>query len=94
MASPLDILLDSVKSSIVNHVQQGGHTGFDTGGLIGKITDLFSQHKSMHGDGRNVAPASQDPYGDPGDQGGGYRGNVRPASQDPYGDPADDMRRH
>jgi len=36
---------------------------------------------------RNVRPASEDPYGDPGDF--GSFGNVRPASEDPYGDPAD-----
>jgi hypothetical protein len=87
MAS-LDSLLDAVKDQITNHVQQGGHTNFDTGGLLGKITDLFNQHRAS-----NVRPASDDPYGDPADQGGR---NVRPASQDPYGDPADQMigRRH
>ena len=89
----LDNLLESVKSSIVQHIQQGGHSNFDTGGLLGKITDIFSQHQSAQPGGRNIAPASQDPYGDPGAQGGG-RG-VRPASQDPYGDPADQIgRRH
>jgi len=36
-----------------------------------------------------VLPASQDPYGDPADQGGG----VLPASMDPYGDPADQLPR-
>jgi hypothetical protein len=35
----------------------------------------------------DVRPASEDPYGDPADQ--GNFGNVRPASEDPYGDPAD-----
>jgi hypothetical protein len=34
-----------------------------------------------------IHPASEDPYGDPADQ--GNFGNVRPASEDPYGDPAD-----
>jgi len=42
---------------------------------------------------RNVRPATEDPYGDPADQGyqqaGQYPGGVMPASQDPYGDPAD-----
>ena len=95
MAFNLDSLLQSVKSSIVDHVQQGGHTGFDTGGLLGKITDLFTQHKQASGD-RNIAPASQDPYGDPADQAGQANGRgARPASQDPYGDPADAIgRRH
>ena len=36
---------------------------------------------------RNVRPASEDPYGDPADQ--GDYGDVRSASEDPYGDPAD-----
>jgi len=51
-------------------------------------------------DGRDIRPASEDPYGDPADQeqqGGFYPannydpafGNVLPASEDPYGDPAD-----
>jgi len=42
---------------------------------------------------QNVRPASEDPMGDPADQGwqrAGYSpGNVRPASEDPMGDPAD-----
>jgi len=84
----LDSLLEAVKNQITNHVQQGGHTNFDTGGLLGKITDLFDQHRAS-----NVRPASDDPYGDPADQMAGR--NVRPASQDPYGDPADAIgRRH
>jgi hypothetical protein len=54
--------------------------------------------------GRDVKPASEDPYGDPADQmnDGRYAslsartsrfGNVKPASQDPYGDPADQLVR-
>jgi hypothetical protein len=86
--SALDNLLDSVKQSIVDHVQQGGHQNFDTGGLLGKISDLFSKHQ-QNAD-RNIAPASRDPYGDPADQRGG--GNIKPASQDPYGDPANQRR--
>ncbi|HET9989057.1 MAG TPA: hypothetical protein VFQ65_11055, partial [Kofleriaceae bacterium] len=84
--SALDNLLDSVKQSIVDHVQQGGHQNFDTGGLLGKITDLFTKHAQSPD--RNIVPASRDPYGDPADQ----RGNVKPASQDPYGDPANQRR--
>lgn len=41
-------------------------------------------HMAGGGRGGQVAPASQDPYGDPANQQG-----VAPASQDPYGDPAD-----
>ena len=83
----LDELLDAVKGQIVNHVQQGNHSNFDTDGLLGKITDLFGRHKQA--DGRNIRPASEDPYGDPADQGR----TIKPASQDPYGDPADQERR-
>lgn len=93
MASTLDNLLESVKSSILDHVQQGGHQNFDTGGLLGKITDLFGHHARQTSDVRNPAPASQDPYGDPGAGAAGGRTNVKPASQDPYGDPADEPRR-
>ena len=84
--SALDSLLDSVKNAITQHVQQGGHTNFDTGGLLGKITDLFGSHQSSAG---SPAPASRDPYGDPGRS---PHADAKPASQDPYGDPADEKR--
>jgi len=90
--SALDSLLDSVKNAITNHVNEGGHSSFDTGGLLGKITDIFGSHQRTTPDHRNVAPASQDPYGDPAEQNVG-RTNVKPASQDPYGDPADEIKR-
>lgn len=90
--SLLDNLLDNVKRTITEHVAQGGHQNFDTGGLLGKITDLFGQHSKANPD-RNVLPASRDPYGDPANEQPG-RGNVKPASQDPYGDPADEGKRH
>jgi hypothetical protein len=34
----------------------------------------------------DIRPASEDPYGDPAENG---LGEIRPASEDPYGDPAD-----
>jgi hypothetical protein len=90
--SKLDELLDAVKNQITNHVQQGEHRGFDTGGLFDKITDLFGAHKRAADPGRrDVRPASEDPYGDPADEVGGR--SVKPASEDPYGDPADEVRR-
>ena len=93
--SVLDSLLDSVKQTITGHVEQGGHQNFDTGGLLGKITDLFGAH--ARNNPGSPLPASRDPYGDPGAGGaggaGGGRGNVKPASQDPYGDPADQGRK-
>ncbi|CAN5242507.1 hypothetical protein BH11MYX1_BH11MYX1_54360 [soil metagenome] len=88
--SVLDTLLESVKQTITGHVEQGGHQNFDTGGLLGKITDLFSNHARAN-QGAPL-PASRDPYGDPANQAGGH-GNVKPASQDPYGDPADQARK-
>lgn len=74
MALNLDSLLDSVKNAISNHVQAGGHQNFNTGGLLDKISDLFGSHAAGQSAGQsNVKPASQDPYGDPADQGGGRR---------------------
>jgi hypothetical protein len=87
--SVLDSLLDSVKQTIIGHVEQGGHQNFDTGGLLSKITDVFGNH--ARNNPGSPLPASRDPYGDPG--AGGGRGNVKPASQDPYGDPADQGRK-
>ena len=92
MSSPLDSLLESVKTSIVNHLQSNGGGHIDTGGLFGKLTDLFGQHKQATGGDRQVTPASHDPYGDPAGSGGGPS-NVKPASSDPYGDPADQAPR-
>jgi hypothetical protein len=90
--SRIDELLDQVKSQIVDHVQRGGHKDFDTDGLLGRITDIFGAHKrAASTGGRDVRPASEDPYGDPADQMAGR--SVKPASQDPYGDPADEERR-
>jgi len=62
------------------------------GGALGALGGLFGggqQDNSQQGGQGNVLDASQDPYGDPADQGNAGLGNVRPASEDPYGDPAD-----
>ena len=88
MSSPLDVLLNNVRNAIVDHSKQQQHTGFDPSSLLNKVTDIFGAHQQQHGPG-NVKPASQDPYGDPADQGAAPGRNVKPASQDPYGDPAD-----
>ena len=90
MTSPLDMLLNAVKSSIGAHAEQQGHTGFDPSALVSEISGLFGKHQEQHGSGR-VVPASQDPYGDPGAALGAQ--NVKPASADPYGDPADQAGR-
>jgi len=75
--------------------------------LMGMFTDqMLGRNSSTTYRGREVRPASEDPYGDPADQmgtgrmgmgkmsmGRGGMGNVKPASMDPYGDPADQMPR-
>jgi hypothetical protein len=57
---------------------------------IDALTGNDRDQQARHPD---VRPSSEDPYGDPADQGhqnmGQYPGGVLPASQDPYGDPAD-----
>jgi len=64
-------------------------------GALGGLLGGGQQNTAPQGGSGNILDASQDPYGDPADQGnqgnvgGGQFGNVRPASEDPYGDPAD-----
>jgi hypothetical protein len=89
MKSPLDSLLDKVKETVAEHA---GEAGLDKSGLVGKITELFGDHKQQGG-GHDVKPASEDPYGDPADQAAGAQENIKPASEDPYGDPADQEKR-
>ncbi|MFB2895719.1 translation initiation factor [Aerosakkonemataceae cyanobacterium BLCC-F50] len=55
-------------------------------GFFRKIGEIAFGSNNDQEDER-VRPASEDPYGDPADE--GMSGNVRPASEDPYGDPAD-----
>ena len=68
--------------------------------MLRRISDRVLNRYDERGElGRNVRPASEDPYGDPADRmmkprmgnmmGRGQFGSVKPASQDPYGDPAD-----
>ncbi len=78
-------LLDRVKQAIYDNPDTPHQPANDPGGLISDIEKLFGQARQSNGD-RSVLPASQDPYGDPGEQ---NFGNVRPASEDPMGDPAD-----
>jgi hypothetical protein len=59
--------------------------------IFGEVVDAVTG-RDDHQNSQNVRPASEDPYGDPADQGyqnAGYPGGVLPSSQDPYGDPAD-----
>lgn len=70
-----------------------------TGGLLDEVAGLFRQHAGNAGQQIDtssyenqgpggILPASQDPYGDPADEGQ----DILPASQDPYGDPADQQQ--
>lgn len=107
---PLDLLFGQVKDAITNHSSPNTPgPSYDPSGLLGQLSGLFGQHAPQIGHdfedqsggqyggqygGQNVAPSSQDPWGDPADQSGQYVnqgqfGNVAPASQDPFGDPAD-----
>ena len=80
----LDGLLNQVKDAITQHTSDP--KSFDASKLLGHVTDLFGKHAQNNP--QNPRPASEDPYGDPADQGGAKR-NIKPASADPYGDPAD-----
>lgn len=98
-------------SGLLNN-QTRTNDSVDTDGLIGQVAGLFRGHAEQtggqfpeqysQGPYDNVLPASQDPYGDPGDNTQGYQqaqyggqsaadaqAGILPASQDPYGDPAD-----
>ena len=72
--------------------------------IVDKILDMITGGGQQQGNPQDVRPASEDPYGDPADQGMGQQasynrpgyseGQVLPASQDPYGDPADTIDGH
>ena len=65
--------------------QQGGGLQSILGGLMGGGNQAPQQ-----GTAQNPLSSDQDPYGDPGLQGGAQNaghGNVRSSDQDPYGDP-------
>ena len=93
----LNSLFGAVTSAISNHSDQqnaAGSGGMDASSLINQISGLFQQHADATGQqvdtSQAVLPASQDPDGDPADQGEqGTNANILPASQDPDGDPAD-----
>ncbi len=74
-------LLGALQGIFNNHAGQTGHP-FTPNPQYGYGEDFHQQYG-------NVAPASQDPWGDPADSQGGFQGQVRPASEDPWGDPAD-----
>jgi len=91
----LDALFNQVSQAIQEHSSPDTPgPAYDPNPLLGNLSNIFGQiaaenQQDFSGYG-DVAPASQDPYGDPADQTrfSSY-GDVAPASQDPYGDPAD-----
>ena len=92
-ANPVLGALQGVFSNFANQhgAQYTPQQGYDNGEEFNQQYGQYGQQNQNYG---NVLPASQDPYGDPADQGSvqGQFGNVLPASQDPYGDPADQGR--
>src|SRR5690606_22278392 len=84
-----DGILDTIGNIFGQRAQQDGQQfgGYQRG------HDYTADDNYNDDYGGNVAPSSQDPWGDPADsnqQGNNAAfGNVRPASEDPFGDPAD-----
>jgi len=75
--------------------------------ILESVIETFTGHNANEQpnrhNGQTVLDASEDPYGDPADQGYGQQAGyndtfngqqVLPASQDPYGDPADMFNGH
>jgi hypothetical protein len=106
--NPLDLLFNQVRGAIEEHGSPNTPgPSYDTGGILGQLAGLFGQHASSNGvdfnpgdyggGGQfgNVQSSNNDPYGDPGAQGGqnasygggGQFGNVQSSNNDPYGDP-------
>jgi hypothetical protein len=78
-------LLRNVTDALDNDGRQRRENRNQDGGLLDTVLDaLDGQPQSRD---PRVRPASEDPLGDPADQ--GYGRSVLPASQDPLGDPAD-----
>jgi hypothetical protein len=108
---PLDLLFGQIQRAIQDHSSPNTPgPSYDPNGLLGQLSGIFGQHAQQNGGGfdpnyynqgqqggyGNVLSSNQDPYGDPGMQGGaqqvGYGqqggfGNVLSSDQDPYGDP-------
>lgn len=81
-------LLRNVVDALDDDGQPRRDSGKPQGGLLDTVRDVLGGQPQTR-DPR-VRPASEDPLGDPADQ--GYGRDVLPASQDPLGDPADQER--
>ena len=90
--NPLDLLFGQVRKSVENQASPDTPgPAFDANPLLGILGGLFGQHAQQQGQdfgGYNTQSSDQDPYGDPGLQGGGGQfGNAKSSDEDPYGDP-------
>lgn len=85
----LDDLLQQVQKAVTDHTDEQNKNptrAYDPHPLLSALQNLFSSHQAADKRG-GTRPASEDPHGDPADQ--GPSSNVRSAKDDPYGDPAD-----
>ena len=92
-------LMDTIFGQVENAVRS--HASADTpgpqfdpnpllGALQGILGGALGGGQQHGGTMQNPLSSDQDPYGDPGLQGGGQNtnfGNVQSSDQDPYGDP-------
>ena len=89
----VDGFLRKMKDAIVGNDQEVDQDAEYEQGVRSRDQDPYSE-PAGYGQYGDVSPASEDPYGDPGNnEAAGYGadygqfGDVRPASEDPYGDP-------
>ena len=98
-------LMDSIMGQVANAVRHHASpdtpgNSFDPEPLIGALGGILSGgglgsllgggQQSQGGGMNNAISSDNDPYGDPGLQGGGQQtsyGNAKSSDQDPYGDP-------
>lgn len=92
--NPLNALFGQIANTVLDHSSANTPgPAYDGQGLLNTLAGLFGQHAQQTGTqfdpGQfgNVQSSDQDPYGDPGAQGGGQFGNVKSSDEDPYGDP-------
>lgn len=108
----LESLFGQVAGAIMNHSSPNTPgPSYDANGILGQLSGLFGQHAQQSGEQFQPQPyetyansgdyggmqsSNQDPFGDPGLQGGAAEqasygnqayGNVQSSNQDPFGDP-------
>ena len=94
--SLMDTIFGQVESAVRNHASPNTPgPAFDPNPLLGALQGILGGAlggggQQQGGTMQNPLSSDQDPYGDPGLQGGAQNanyGNVRSSDQDPYGDP-------